>query len=845
MFAVRAAVPAVERRRLVVDPVWRVVDKDRFDTVWEGLVREAARYGFVGLDLEWTTRDVVVGDGLEDSEGGVAKSHRVTGPVATVQLSTRTVSVVAKLCDLVHLANGTSTDPFAPQSAAWPNHRAGQQANSVPLVQHVLQNVSHMLADTSIAKVGVGILGDQAKLHADYPAMRVESCVDLVSVAEAYLEETITVTSADGAPLEVNVRGVRSLKDMATVFAGRTLDKSIPVVKSDWGGALGALSPMQTAYAAADAEASFDICCGILHMAGLFSDREPCRSTEGGDEVRPACGSYLLPLVSKAPTVGKQVRRWLKACTTEETKDGATADDGDATKAALGSWCKGRAKPYYDNINVYDPHMTLVFTVDKSKAEWYVYKKGIAEVIEWRTRQAEGAESDDAKEARPNPLPAAEGDEGKEIAAIRLHFAPDFRKFNDAHIRRNLDYFKQPKENICVVCGGGQPLVRFAVIPLMYRRFFPSVYMSHNSYDLLLLCTKCFARSRVVYEQERRNVSADFGIPLSHLAPKALESFRSQVEVAEARLAENCERFARDGDDTVAHHIHPAIKLTAMKEFAEIQHHREIVVAVLKYAKALHGHYGSEQASAPMTGSPTPPLTSACAGGVAPTESGAHTCKPNQLTVGSHQRRSRAGRAVRGGASAVTMLPEARRCQIAAYVDEHAPKYPFFHPMTSSLAEQQAVFATHGASSAQGVAFILGGDGFETSFRAVLTRWWVEQHPELLEILPSTTRAEEHAEKQLEEAWQSAQPSAEDNDGAEESVGGVPFIDSHGFLVVKLLLQKYRGDALPQWARGPAPSKNADHAIGQFIYRWRRAFVDQMKPEHLPRGWVPEDGIIR
>ncbi|PWU87415.1 hypothetical protein C4B63_92g108 [Trypanosoma cruzi] len=164
-------------------------------------------------------------------------------------------------------------------------------------------------------------------------------------------------------------------------------------------------------------------------------------------------------------------------------------------------WCKGRAKPYYDNIFVYDAEMRLVFTVDKSKAEWYVYKKGLGKVIEWRETAVEETQKTE-----------------KEIAAIQLNFSPDLSKYNDAHIRRNLDYFRQAKENQCVVCGEKKDLVRFAVVPLAYRKYFPSVYMSHNSYDLLLLCTVCFARARRLYDEERRRVAVDFGVPwvISH-----------------------------------------------------------------------------------------------------------------------------------------------------------------------------------------------------------------------------------------------------------------------------------------------------------------------------------------
>ncbi|CCW65438.1 unnamed protein product [Phytomonas sp. EM1] len=58
---------------------------------------------------------------------------------------------------------------------------------------------------------------------------------------------------------------------MSAKFAGIILDKDYSIIRSKWGGALGSLSKMQINYAAADAEASFDVCLGILVQAGLVS----------------------------------------------------------------------------------------------------------------------------------------------------------------------------------------------------------------------------------------------------------------------------------------------------------------------------------------------------------------------------------------------------------------------------------------------------------------------------------------------------------------------------------------------------------------------------------------------
>lgn len=94
-------------------------------------------------------------------------------------------------------------------------------------------------------------------------------------------------------------------------------------------------------------------------------------------------------------------------------------------------WCKERSKPYNDNINVYSPDMQLVLTVGKPKAEWYVTKKGLASAIEWRT--PEPAPPPDC-----SPLHFETTGE-QEMAAMRLKFAADFARCNDAQICRNLE----------------------------------------------------------------------------------------------------------------------------------------------------------------------------------------------------------------------------------------------------------------------------------------------------------------------------------------------------------------------------------------------------------------------
>lgn len=497
-----------------------------------------------------------------------------------------------------------------------------------------------------------------------------------------------------------------SLKSLCELYTGRCLSKNILIIRSNWGGEHGGLSPSQIEYAANDSEASFDVCEKILESIS-------CNPSE------------RIHFLSSCLNIDKpQV--------TGKMKNEATR-----RKDVSADWCKGRIKPYYDNINVLNPSGDIVFTVDKTKAKWYVEKKKLATVVEWR-----GA------------------GESREMATIQLTFSPNVEKYEDSHIRRNLDYFKSPKENICVVCGADQQLVRFAVVPLLYRKHFPSVYMSHNSYDLLLLCTTCFGKASAVYEKERAAVAKDFGIPLGHLTSSGVVELENEIKKFESSIDDGL-IMKRMEDDLVAHHIHPCIQLSLMKEFCEVQYHRNMIIQIIRYANAIYNHYKS---------------------------------------VGIiHDSRDDSGK--RKNNAQPTSLPSERFIELKEYMEKHAYTYPF------CKGEQKI-------SSPEGVSLLLLNG--KVSHQEVLRLFWLEKHPEIVDEIPPRTRTEK-----------------------DETDNNLPVFEGHGFLVVRGLLKKYSDQG--NWKVG----KRGEHAVGQFIFRWRNVFLKHMEPKYLPDGWVPEDGILQ
>jgi hypothetical protein len=899
------------RTRIVVDPIWKVIDAGAYNRAWDRLITEAKLYGFVGFDMEWTTKVAI--QETEDSEEEVLsastarrKPQRWTGPVATIQLSTFSCSVVVRWSHLHALVSGNENDvlrdPYASISTMWPSYRTGQKANPKSVLRKIYADVKALIADPTIFLVGVGIHGDEVKLHREYPKITAQSSVELTALAEACLPDVVVDNSSllpGGEAQKVRTNSLQSLKKLCSALTGKELGKDTLVVMSDWGGCHGALTRLQIEYSAADAEASYDVCVEILKGGGFLHDRV----FTGGTEDDHGCR------VPWSVAKGLDCREVLACCSTANGKRAAKSSLPVKSAAAaeqcleapvqpstvvggceMGktevSWCKGRSRPYYDNINVYSPDMQLVFTVDKAKADWYVNKKGLATVVEWRTPSGPSSLSENSP---PGTGVAGE----REMAAIQLKFAPDFARYNDAHIRRNLDYFKQPKQNICVVCGEGGSLVRFAVVPFMYRRFFPSVYMSHNSYDLLLLCPRCFAKSRQLYDQLRLNVAADFDIPLVHLRGDRRDAYAARVR----RMEDNIEALSRafeerdngesaESEDTPGKDcdLHPRLRLQGMLDYLALVRHREVLDKVFSYAKALHSHYQSLTQHSEVTN--VAPSDRNTGDAVVPSP-------PSPPPPRGKRKTKRHGHHAAGpSARKITAIPEERRQMMVRFLCAKAPLYPFYAesgadesaagqgPTDAALnnrfgnadgeALQKEVFCDTcggGPASSDGVLFILTGSVEPTpglrdadadaenkrrnsdccvssdpsprsnSSRGVLTRYWAKMHPELVAMLPTVTRAEERQRGQWvgDETEDSGSPSAGspmDNETTE-----VPYVDSHAFLVLQLLLKKYEG-------RGPS-AKTAENAVGQFIFRWRSSFVEGMKPQHLPRGWTPEDGILR
>ncbi|XP_038887745.1 protein RRP6-like 3 [Benincasa hispida] len=134
--------------------------------------------------------------------------------------------------------------------------------------------------------------------------------------------------------------------------------------------------------------------------------------------------------------------------------------------------------PVYHNCRIYANDGRLLCYCDRRKLEWYL-RRELAELI-----------ADDPP-------------------AIKLLFEPKGRPEDEGN-----DFYIQSKKNICVGCGEGNHYLRYRIIPSCYRIHFPEHLKSHRSHDIVLLCVDCHEAAHAAAEKHKRELAAEFGIPL-------------------------------------------------------------------------------------------------------------------------------------------------------------------------------------------------------------------------------------------------------------------------------------------------------------------------------------------
>lgn len=167
--------------------------------------------------------------------------------------------------------------------------------------------------------------------------------------------------------------------------------------------------------------------------------------------------------------------------------------------------------PVYHNCRIYANDGRLLCYCDRRKLEWYM-SRGLAKLVE------------------EDPL------------AIMLLFEPKGRPEDEGN-----DFYIQSKKNICVGCGEGDHYLRYRIIPSCYRVHFPEHLKSHRSHDIVLLCVDCHEVAHAAAERYKKEVAAEFGIPLF---------VRRVMDSKEANGGTECESTGGESEDAGVSPLH-------------------------------------------------------------------------------------------------------------------------------------------------------------------------------------------------------------------------------------------------------------------------------------------------
>ncbi|KAF5458342.1 hypothetical protein F2P56_022377, partial [Juglans regia] len=159
--------------------------------------------------------------------------------------------------------------------------------------------------------------------------------------------------------------------------------------------------------------------------------------------------------------------------------------------------------PVYHNCKIFANDGRLLCYCDRRKLEWYLHRE-LAKLVD------------------DNP------------PAIMLLFEPKGRPEDEDN-----DFYIQSKKNICVCCGEGNHYLRYRIIPSCYRIHFPEHLKSHRSHDIVLLCVDCHEVAHSAAEKYKKQIAAEFGIPL--FVSKVVDSKEVQVISGSSESATNDE----------------------------------------------------------------------------------------------------------------------------------------------------------------------------------------------------------------------------------------------------------------------------------------------------------------
>nr|CAB3243957.1 exonuclease 3'-5' domain-containing protein 2-like [Phallusia mammillata] len=234
------------------------------------------------------------------------------------------------------------------------------------------------------------------------------------------------------------------LKSLAKKYLNIHLNKSKSIQCSNWEASN--LTSEQIQYAAMDAAVA-------VHIFSKIVLNKMCSSPGGIQSLTLKSMNHSMWNVAHSYCQGlKDIK--FKQFSQQNKKSKSKQPNVNELRTKNLKWYSSRKHPLYDNCKLQAPDGQLLSTCDRKKATWYLEKKLADEIC-------------------------------KEPLTVRLKFEPAGRPMS------HNDYYLNDKENVCVVCGGNDSIVRKNVVPHEYRRHFPLVLKDHISHDILPVCVAC------------------------------------------------------------------------------------------------------------------------------------------------------------------------------------------------------------------------------------------------------------------------------------------------------------------------------------------------------------------
>lgn len=121
------------------------------------------------------------------------------------------------------------------------------------------------------------------------------------------------------------------------------------------------------------------------------------------------------------------------------------------------------------------------------------------------------------------------------------------------------EYYKLELLNVCVVCGSEDELTKHHVVPYQYRKFFPDMYKSKSSFDVLCLCKECHNEYELEADKLKEKYLSAYGltnytrdVQRVKRSLHALENYSEYIDgERRQRMISNIEDFFGDSFDNV------------------------------------------------------------------------------------------------------------------------------------------------------------------------------------------------------------------------------------------------------------------------------------------------------